>query len=104
LVADIRIGIESIVRASASELVCVVRCLAGPVSTGDTFDTATFADGTQASVELRTATILRYGQSTDLLDPPHAAQLELVGAGADSLTGTRTLSGTGRMNPAAPSD
>jgi hypothetical protein len=93
MAADVRIGIESVEQAFGGVAVCVVRCLEGPVSAGDLFDTAVLADGAEAPVELRVTAIWRYGRIADLLDPPHGAKLELAGDDAGSLASARELRG-----------
>lgn len=88
-----RVGIERVVQTSGVAGVCVVRCLAGPVSVGDLFDTAILMDATQVPVRLRIRRMWRYGRVVDLLDPPHGATLELTGSKVESLITVRELRG-----------
>lgn len=59
---------------------CVVRCLSGTLRIGDVVSSHWAGDGTEVVVCLEVSRILRYGQDCDLLDPPHNAMLNLVGA------------------------
>ena len=80
MVTEARIGIESVERISDDSVLCVVRCLAGSVSPGDVFRNAVLDDGAVTAIDLRVDQIWRYGRMVDLLDPPHAAKIELSGA------------------------
>jgi hypothetical protein len=85
-------SVERVEQSGAESAICDVRCLAGVISPGDTFDTLTSRDGEDRLVELRLIGMWRYGQPTDMLDPPHAARVELAGPGAQALADAAFLS------------
>lgn len=92
MVVSACVVVESLNEVTGDRVSCVVRCLAGPVSLGGVFDTVTSADGIESQVNVSVAAIWRYGRSTDLLDAPHAAKLDLHGAGLQHLHRTARLS------------
>lgn len=79
MAARARISLEHVEDVAAGTVMCIVRCLEGAVSPGDVFDIATSVSGVSTTVSLRVVHIWRYGKTTDLLDPPHASEVELAG-------------------------
>ena len=69
MTVDTRVGIGCVVQTSGVAGVCVVRCLAGPVSVGDLFYTAILMDATQVLVRLRIRRMWQCGRVVDLLNP-----------------------------------
>jgi hypothetical protein len=80
---------------AADSAACVVRVLAGVLSLGDTFDTAVSVDGMNYPIDLRIVGMWRYpGMPVDMIEPPHAARLELAGSGTQALADAAFLTGT----------
>lgn len=77
MAGGIRLEIHETVVGSDDRIRCVVRCLEGTVTSGETLDTAVSADGTRVPVVLTIEGIERYGRPVDFLDAPHGAVLEI---------------------------
>ncbi|ANN18246.1 hypothetical protein SD37_23120 [Amycolatopsis orientalis] len=92
--SGIRVSVESAEPALAGTVVCVVRCLGGPVSVGDVFELATLEHDADAPIDLRVTSIQRYDHAVDSLEPPHTAKLELKGQGMSLLARARELRGS----------
>jgi hypothetical protein len=74
---SIRLEIHEILAGTDDRIRCVVRCLEGTLTGGETLDTAVMADGSRVPVDLTVEGMERYGRPVDLLDPPHGAMLRV---------------------------
>ncbi|WP_455358645.1 hypothetical protein [Streptomyces sp. SYSU K21746] len=86
-----KLQIESIERRSARDAVCIVRCIAGIARPGQRFTVQEGPTIEGVSESLHMSWVDRYGRRVEILDPPHAAKVLLVGAQVEDLKAGQTL-------------
>ncbi|WP_455352650.1 hypothetical protein [Streptomyces sp. SYSU K217416] len=85
------VQIESIERLSATDAVCIVRCIAGIARPGQRFTVQESPTVEGVSGSLHLSWVDRYGRRVEILDSPHAAKVLLVGAQVEDLKAGQTL-------------
>ncbi|MCX3061562.1 hypothetical protein [Streptomyces beihaiensis] len=77
--------IEQIVESSAERIVCIVRCVGGSVRPGDSVSGDANEESAHAAARAHVEGIWFPGRRIDLLDPPHAAKVEILGEDCTAL-------------------
>lgn len=86
--------VEQVEQVSAEALVCVVRCLAGRVALGDTFDAVAVNGGKNVVVNPRVIELHRHeGVPVEFIDPPHSAKALMTGTGVGAVVSGARLCG-----------
>ena len=81
MLAKVILIVDHVESVSSSGTVCIVRCLCGVLTKGQTLQVFDSTEGlVRGSTQLATMAIWRYEKPAEILDPPHVAKILLDGS------------------------